>query len=184
MGILIITNCNGLLSVLPVSPPLAGDAEERGPLMPNPKLKLKPMPTTVTLTTDTAMDTALPVTDSPMSTDSANAQLNLNLTMDTPSAVTTVTVTVVVLLDTPPVSLTPKEAPKVSARGPLKNLKKRLPPLPVPALNTLFPEPRALPSSKLLTFSPTSKETWARGPPMKSLLPQRKPLLWLTAFTP
>merc|ERR1712170_146785 len=99
--------------------------------------------------------------------------------------VTTVTVMVVVLLDTPPVSLIPKEAPKVSARGPLKNLKKRLPPLPVPASNTLFPEPRALPSSKLLTFSPTTKETWARGPLVKNpLLKLKPPLLWLMASTP
>merc|ERR1719210_1919125 len=117
-----------------------------------------------------------------MSTDSANAQLNPNLTTDTPS---TVTVTVVVLLDTPPVSLTLKEAPKVSARGPLKNPKKRLPPPPVQASNTLFPEPRALPSSKLLTFFPTSKETWARGPPTTNpLLKLKPPLLWLTASTP
>merc|ERR1712170_196251 len=124
--------------------------------------------------------------DTPMSTDSANAQLNPNLTMDTPSTVTTVTATVVVLLDTPPVSLTLKEAPKVSARGPLKNPKKRPPPLPVPASNTLFPEPRALPSSKLPTFSPTTKETWARGPPTRKPLPKLKnpPLPWLTASTP
>merc|ERR1712018_750347 len=115
--------------------------------------------------------------------DSANAQLNPNLTTDTPSTVTTVTV--VVLLDTPPVSLTLKEAPKVSARGPLKNPKKRLPPLPVPASNTLFPEPRALPSSKLLTYSPTTKETWARGQPTRNpLLKLKPPLLWLTASTP
>merc|ERR1711902_259783 len=134
---------------------------------------------------DTVTDTVLPVTDTPMSTDSANAQLNPNLTTDTPSTVTTVTVTVVVLLDTPPVSLTPKEVPKVSARGPLKNLKKRLPPLPVPASNMLFPEPRALPSSKLPTFSPTTKETWARGPLTRNPLPKLKPpLLWLTASTP
>merc|ERR1712111_76723 len=141
-------------------------------------------PTTVILTMDTVMDTVLPVMDTPMSTDSANAQLNPNLTTDTPSTVTTVTVTVVVLLDTPPVSLTLKEAPKVSARGRLKNLKKRLPPLPVPALNTIFPEPRALPSSKLLTFSPTTKETWARGPPTKNPQLKKPPLLWLTASTP
>merc|ERR1712170_64147 len=95
-----------------------------------------------------------------------------------------VTVMVEVLLDTPPVSLTLKEAPKVSARGPLKNLKKRLPPLPVPASNTLFPEPRALPSSKLLTFSPTTKETWARGPLMENPQLKKPPLLWLTASTP
>merc|ERR1712018_396383 len=115
--------------------------------------------------------------------DSANAQLNPNLTTDTPSTVTTVTV--VVLLDTPPVSLTLKEAPKVSARGPLKNPKKRPPPLPVQASNTLFPEPRALPSSKLHIFSLTTKETWARDPLVKN--PQLKlkpPLPWLTASTP
>merc|ERR1711902_371710 len=134
---------------------------------------------------DTVTDTVLPVTDTPMSTDSANAQLNPNLTTDTPSTVSTVTVTVVVLLDTPPVSLTPKEVPKVSARGPLKNPKKRPPPLPVPASNTLFPELRALPSSKLHTFSPTTKETWARGPLVKNpLLKLKPPLLWLTASTP
>merc|ERR1711902_96632 len=126
---------------------------------------------------DTVTDTVLPVTDTPMSTDSANAQLNPNLTTDTLSTVTTVTVMVVVLLDTPPVSLTPKEAPKVSARDPLKNLKKRLPPLPVPASNTLFPEPKALPNSKLLIFSPTTKETWARGPLTKNLLLKLKPPL-------
>merc|ERR1711902_416745 len=119
---------------------------------------------------DTVTDTVLPVTDTPMSTDSANAQLNPNLTTDTLSTVTTVTVMVVVLLDTPPVSLIPKEAPKVSARGPLKNPKKRLPPLPVPASNTLFPEPKALPSLKLPTFSLTTKETWARGPLVKNPL--------------
>ena len=56
----------------------------------------------------------------------ARGPLNPNLITDTPSTVTTVMVTVVVLLDTPPVSLTLKEAPKVSARGPLKNPKKRL----------------------------------------------------------
>merc|ERR1711944_251905 len=82
---------------------------------------LKPMLTTVILTTDTVMDTALPVTDTPMSTDSANAQLNLN--HSTVITVTTLTLTLMDLesLDTQEVPLlTPKEAPKVSAaRGPL-----------------------------------------------------------------
>merc|ERR1712170_66526 len=94
------------------------------------------------------------------------------------------TVTVVVLLDTLPVSLTLKEAPKVLARGPLMKNPKRLPPLLVPASNTLFPEPRALPSSKLLTFSPTTKETWARGPLTRNPQLKKPPPLWLTASTP
>merc|ERR1711976_480041 len=68
--------------------------------------------------------------------------------------------------------------------GPLMKNPKR-PPLLVPASNTLFPELRALPSSKLLTFSPTTKETWARGPLVKNPLPKLKPpLLWLMASTP
>merc|ERR1711944_243599 len=82
---------------------------------------LKPMLTTVILTTDTVMDTALPVTDTPMSTDSANAQLNLNHSM----VITVTTLTLTLMdpesLDTQEVPLlTPKEALKVfAAKGPL-----------------------------------------------------------------
>merc|ERR1711976_521716 len=49
--------------------------------------------------------------------------------------------------------------------------------------NTLLPEPRALPSSKLPTFSPTTKETWARGPPTRNPQLKKPPLLWLMAST-
>merc|ERR1711944_191269 len=75
----------------------------------------------VILTTDMVMDTALPVTDTPMFTDSANAQLNLNHS----TVITVTTLTLMLMdpesLDTPEVPLlTPKEVPKVSAaRGPL-----------------------------------------------------------------
>merc|ERR1712018_920859 len=82
---------------------------------------LKPMLTTVILTTDTVMDIVLPVTDTPMSTDSANAQLNLN--HSTVITVTTLTLTLMdpESLDTQEVPLlTLKEVPKVfAARGPL-----------------------------------------------------------------
>merc|ERR1712107_786087 len=109
-----------------------GDVAARG--LPMPNLRPKPMLTMAILTTDTDMDTELPDTDTPMSTDSANVPLNPNLTM-----VSTVTPTLMVPVspDTPLVPLTLKEAHKVSvAKGLLMKQKppnKLMEPIPMVA---------------------------------------------------